>query len=408
MRENEIKLMWFHKMICCCHDFHLWIYDEDLNLLQSSCPDNEPLKQWFLLCFQQAEATKSIFKSSSPMIVTGAINMMWIVIPEINEKETSQIHALGPFFVDNTIPYNLDLSLLQKGVSRMLRRQVLDILKTLPVISWNLMLDYAIMMNYCITESQVSPSDFRYFSHMEESSLSHDKLNIENYSVHGTYQAEQTMLQMVRDGNLELLSYLDTMATTGQLGKLSNGDFLRQMKNTVEVSITLFSRAAIEGGISPELSYNLADQYFQAVESCNNLGELTPIASTMHRDYVERVHKCKMQQYSKPIIGCCDYIMLHLEEDISIADIAKHTGYSDYYCSKKFKKETGMTPAEYIRLKRLEAAANLLITSNDEIQEIAARFHFGSQSYFTDSFRKTYGVSPRKYRAAAHRQTQSH
>lgn len=235
---------------------------------------------------------------------------------------------------------------------------------------------------------------------MKSSAPSISKTDL-NYTTHGTYQSEQTMVQMVRDGNLELLSYLDTIATTGQIGKLSNGDFMRQMKNSAEVGIILCSRAAIDGGISPELSYNLADQYFQAIESCQDLSDLTSVSNTMYRDYVERVHKLKMQQYSKPIAACCDYIMMHLEEEIAITDLAHHVGYSDYYCSKKFKKETGMTPAEYIRRKRLEAAANLLTSSNDDIQEIAARLQFGSQSYFTDSFRKLYGVSPREYRSAA-------
>ncbi|NBH27161.1 AraC family transcriptional regulator [Lachnospiraceae bacterium] len=400
MEGNEIKLMLFQEIVCCCHNFYLWTFDEELHLIQSNCPDNELLQQWFLLCLNQADPSLKIFKDPSPVILTGAANIMWIAVSQFYEKQAVRLHALGPFFIDDDALHSADLSFLQNSTSFIRRQQVQEIFRTLPIISWSLVLDYTIMMHHCITGQKVSPSDFRYFNYMKSSAPSISKTDL-NYTTHGTYQSEQTMVQMVRDGNLELLSYLDTIATTGQIGKLSNGDFMRQMKNSAEVGIILCSRAAIDGGISPELSYNLADQYFQAIESCQDLSDLTSVSNTMYRDYVERVHKLKMQQYSKPIAACCDYIMMHLEEEIAITDLAHHVGYSDYYCSKKFKKETGMTPAEYIRRKRLEAAANLLTSSNDDIQEIAARLQFGSQSYFTDSFRKLYGVSPREYRSAA-------
>lgn len=408
MDGNEIRLMFFQEMVCSCHNFYLWTFDDKLHLLQSNCPDSDLLQQWFLLCLHQADPSMEIIKAVTPAVITGTVNMMWIAVPQFPENPNTsdagqafRLHVLGPFFIDDVALHSADLSFLQKGTSHLLRRQIQEILRTLPIISWSLLQDYTIMIHHCVTGQKVTPGDFRYFSQTKSASPSESKAE-KSYTIHGTFQAEQTMLQMVRDGNLELLSYIDTIAVTGQVGKLSNGDFMRQMKNTLEVGITLCSRAAIEGGVSPELSYNLCDQYFQAVESCHNLNELASISYTMHRDFVERVHKCKMQQFSKPVAACCDYIMIHLEDEISITDLAQHTGYSDYYCSKKFKKETGMTPAEYIRRKRLETAANLLTTSNDDIQEIAARLHFGSQSYFTDSFRKLYGISPREYRAAAH------
>lgn len=406
MEGNEIKLMLFQEMICCCHNFYLWTFDKELCLLQSNCPDKELLQQWLLLCLHQADPSLEILKDPLPAIITGAANMMWITVPQFYEKQAVRLHALGPFFIDDVALHSADLSFLQINTSFIRRQQIQEIFRTFPIISWSLVQDYAVMMFHCVTGQKISPSDFRYFSLMKSSDSSTNKTK-QSHAVHGTYQAEQTMMQMVRDGNLELLSYLGTIAATGQIGKLSNGDFMRQMKNSLEVSITLCSRAAIDGGLGPELSYNLADQYFQATESCHNLSDLASVSSAMHRDYVERVHKCKMQKYSKPIVACCDYIMIHLEEEITITDLAQHVGYSDYYCSKKFKKETGMTPAEYMRRKRLEAAANLLTSSNDDIQEIAARLQFGSQSYFTDSFRKLYGVSPREYRSAAHEGTLS-
>ena len=216
---------------------------------------------------------------------------------------------------------------------------------------------------------------------------------------HGTYLAEQEMLRMVREGDLELVRHIDRMAVTGTMGQLAQtGDALRQMKNAVQVSVTLFSRAAIEGGLSPETAYTLCDRYFQNVEAAKSLSELTGVATTMHRDFVERVHAVRTQKLSREIEAACSYIERHLEEELSIASLASYAGYMEYYFSKKFKRELGLTPAEYIRKKRLEKAALLLRSSDLDAQQIATRLQFCSQSYFTDCFRKEYGISPTKYR----------
>ena len=87
-----------------------------------------------------------------------------------------------------------------------------------------------------------------------------------------------------------------------------------------------------------------------------------------------------------------------MEDDLSIASLAAYAGYIEYYFSKKFKRELGLTPAEYIRKKRLAKAALLLRSTDLDAQQIASRLQFCSQSYFTDCFRKEFGVSPTKYR----------
>ena len=118
----------------------------------------------------------------------------------------------------------------------------------------------------------------------------------------------------------------------------------------------------------------------------------------MHRDFVERVHAVRTQKLSREIESACSYIERHLEGELSLASLAAYAGYTEYYFSKKFKREVGITLAEYIREKRLKKAAMLLRSTELDVQQIAMRMQFCSQSYFTDSFRKQFGVSPSKYR----------
>ena len=104
------------------------------------------------------------------------------------------------------------------------------------------------------------------------------------------------------------------------------------------------------------------------------------------------------QKLSREIESACSYIERHIEEELSLASLAAYAGYAEYYFSKKFKREVGMTLAEYLRKKRLEKAAMLLQATDLDVQKIAMRLQFCSQSYFTDSFRKQFGVSPSQYR----------
>ena len=94
------------------------------------------------------------------------------------------------------------------------------------------------------------------------------------------------------------------------------------------------------------------------------------------------------------------YIDLHLEEPLNLKDLARMFNYSDYYFTLKFREESGMTPKEYIRLRRLEWSKFLLKTTTDSIQEISGRLQFCASSYFSDNFRKAFGMTPQAYRAS--------
>ena len=73
--------------------------------------------------------------------------------------------------------------------------------------------------------------------------------------------------------------------------------------------------------------------------------------------------------------------------------------FSAGYLKKVFKKETGMTPLQYLTEKRLENAASNLAMSGGRgnISEIAYQCGFSEPLYFSRLFKRKYGVSPRSY-----------
>ena len=394
---TEEKIVLFREMISCCHMLILAEYDAQLHRIGPSTEEETTANELFSLSRSGLPLESFLAADRTPVLFTNRVNMMWLCCPEGSEHELLCVHVLGPFFMDDYSSFVIDSGLSNAGASPTLRQSAAKLVRKLPILSWARVQEYALMLHYLITGEKIRQSALRFFGRGELSPVNGKEIPVTD--THGTYLAEQEMLRMVREGDLELVRHIDRMAVTGTMGQLAQaGDALRQMKNAVLVSVTLFSRAAIEGGLSPETAYKLCDRYFQNVEAAKSLSELTGVATTMHRDFVERVHAVRTQKLSREIEAACSYIERHLEEELSIASLASYAGYMEYYFSKKFKRELGLTPAEYIRKKRLAKAALLLRSTDLDAQQIASRLQFCSQSYFTDCFRKEFGVSPTKYR----------
>lgn len=399
MAVHEIteKTVLFQEMLSCCHKLILSRYDSSFYRLGSETEEEKTADELFALSRRSADLETAVASGTAPLLFMNKVNMMWVCCPEYEQDELKHVHVLGPFFTDDFSVYSIHMGLSNAGAPPSLCRSAEVLIRKLPILSWGRIQEYALMLHYLITGEKIRQSDLRVFSCRESDPASGWEPPVTD--THGTYQAEQEMLRMVREGNLELLKHIDRIAVTGTVGQLAKaGDSLRQIKNALLVCITLFSRAAIEGGLSPETSYTLCDCYFQNVEAANSLSELTGIASTLQRDFVERVHVVRTQKLSRNIESACSYIERHLEDNLSITSLADYAGYMEYYFSKKFKREVGMTVTEYIRKKRLEKAALLLRSTALDVQQIAMQLQFCSQSYFTDCFRKEYGVSPTKYR----------
>lgn len=102
--------------------------------------------------------------------------------------------------------------------------------------------------------------------------------------------------------------------------------------------------------------------------------------------------------YKKNIMNAIDYINRNIENDMTIEDISRAAGFSSSHFYKLFTALTGFTVKEYIRNKRLSAAAKKLVKTDNRIIDIAMDANFQSHEVFTRAFTSLYGTSPLKYR----------
>lgn len=97
-----------------------------------------------------------------------------------------------------------------------------------------------------------------------------------------------------------------------------------------------------------------------------------------------------------------NYIEENINENIKLNDIAKVSGYSMFHFDRIFKYTVGESVIEYMRKRKLTEAANLLISTNISIIDIAIEYGFNSQQAFTLAFKKFYGKTPGEYRREKH------
>lgn len=93
-----------------------------------------------------------------------------------------------------------------------------------------------------------------------------------------------------------------------------------------------------------------------------------------------------------------EIIKLELDNLGSINSIAQRVGLSPKKIQAGFQHLYGKTTNEYIQAIRLTLAKELLITTDDTIQEIKNKVGFSSHSYFTELFKKMYQMTPTQFR----------
>ena len=96
------------------------------------------------------------------------------------------------------------------------------------------------------------------------------------------------------------------------------------------------------------------------------------------------------------------YINAHLQKRITLSEVASSVHLSAKQISRIVMRECACTFLELVTKKRLASAEMLLKNSDMRVSEIAAQTFYGSESYFYTLFKKSYGMTPQKYRKAAH------
>lgn len=109
------------------------------------------------------------------------------------------------------------------------------------------------------------------------------------------------------------------------------------------------------------------------------------------------------QEYLKRIHRVIDHVEQHLDSDLSLERLAEKAHYSPFHFHKVFTIVVGERPNAFVKRKRLERiAAILLVDPNRTLVDLAYQYGFNSDSSFSRAFKQFYGVSPTQFKSEGH------
>ncbi len=98
------------------------------------------------------------------------------------------------------------------------------------------------------------------------------------------------------------------------------------------------------------------------------------------------------------ILGLDEYIRENCKDEISNTEVGAIFGYHPFYVSRLLKEKKGTTLRQYIISYRLKASLALLMNTKKSVAEIAEEVGFKDASYFTKTFRQSFGITPKEWR----------
>lgn len=216
---------------------------------------------------------------------------------------------------------------------------------------------------------------------------------------HPPYFLEQEEVRLIRHGDRE-----NALTVLSEINRLKRAtlarDPLRSLKNSLICSCTLFTRAAIQGGVPADEAFTLSDTFIQTIEETQNLKSLDALEETMVLRFIDQVagiNRASLSGMIRNAIACIDR---HLSEKLTVPMIAGHVYVHPDYLSSRFKQEMNVTITAFIQKRRIEEACHFLRYSDSTVSEIAAFYQFCSQSRFIQVFKKYMGVTPVQYKNA--------
>ncbi|WNR42997.1 response regulator [Paenibacillus roseipurpureus] len=92
------------------------------------------------------------------------------------------------------------------------------------------------------------------------------------------------------------------------------------------------------------------------------------------------------------------YIAEHISEDITLVDMASHLYLNPSYFSRDFKKRTGTNFSDYVHQFKMQEAARMLRSGEENVSFTAYHLGYSDRTYFSKLFKKYMGVSPKDYK----------
>lgn len=225
--------------------------------------------------------------------------------------------------------------------------------------------------------------------------------DIRNSSDEVTYSSLEAITRLNKD--LETLQSDDAENVLNILWeKLREGRNVdeREVKiydmNLLSSAISILMTNIISKGFSIEKIYGEGFSPEKFMSDASNAQEMKERVIFLYKKRIEFERGKKQSKTHDIATSAKEYIEEnYADSGLSISDISENLCVNQTYLRKMFKDEMNMTLTEYITQYRMQKAKALLTSTDDKLSSIAENVGYNDVSYFSNVFKKFYGVSPR-------------
>lgn len=375
-----------------------WGFDENKGLYISTAPNQEEC-----LAFLRADGAldRAIsLRDAEPLphIMTGSLGLSWIAEWIIHRENQPFLVLLGPVYLKNTSVEQSLRALDRAGIDPQQRRRSLSVLEDVPVVSFDMLRQYACMLHFTAYQEAVNPvAEFPDAPAPQRSAEEADepgRADGNDFERMAAY--EEMLLHHLAEGT-PIPGSANRYA--GELQDFGLRDALRQVQDNLIIFTALCARTAVRSGAAVYAARTLENEWIRRVEEMRSTAEAYKLLRSQYSAFQRLINQSRDGAgLSRAVRDCRGYIQSNYMNDLTLEAIARHCGYAEYYLSRKFAQETGMKVGEYIHQVRVDAAKIMLVTTSREIQDISDSLRFGNRSHFDRVFRRWVGMSPARFR----------
>ncbi|MEL7610147.1 MAG: AraC family transcriptional regulator [Bacillota bacterium] len=186
----------------------------------------------------------------------------------------------------------------------------------------------------------------------------------------------------------------------------NSNENVQRIKAGISKLLVILSRvmAACSRSIPDIFDFN--SEHIRKLDQMKSMEDVNRWLSEIIHCFLFTIFEPENLKHSDVVQKIKEYVLANFDHRLTLDDISRHVYLSNSYVSSIFKKETGLSIIDYANRVRINRSKRLLHDTDISISMISTRCGFEDQSYFTKTFRKHVGMSPKKYRDSGSNNTQ--
>lgn len=222
--------------------------------------------------------------------------------------------------------------------------------------------------------------------------------SIENSTEVGSfYRTEEKFLNHLYNQEKEQAQRV-IRRTISQIVAYSGNQQLRSLKYYFITLFGIVARSIEKRGIPTERAFSFNTTCILLVEEKLTEENVANIADELIEFYIYVIAEKRAPLFTHHTVNkVVQHIDKAVESAMTVEGLAQMFDVSTSHLSRIFREHTGVTLVEYINIKKVEESQYYLRFSDKKISDIAIFFNFCNQSYYTRTFKKYTGKTPKRF-----------